>query len=105
MKKRLALVAVLFSVSAQAQQPWQKMQMPAAAQVAAAQVAAAWKTPPAEYGPEPYYGFNGPMDQTVIDRDLDRIKALGFRAVTVQAGRGMPYAYLSDSYFKLFVRL
>ena len=94
MKKYFVFFAVLCSVAAEAQQ---KIQMPAAAQVAVA-----WKTPPAEYGPEPYYGFSGPMDETVMRRDLDRIKALGFRAVTVQAGRDMPYAYLSQPYFKLF---
>ena len=68
------------SIAAVAQQPWQKIQMPTAVQVEQT-----WKAPPPEYGPEPYYGFNGPMDETVMRRDLDRIKALGFRAVTMQA--------------------
>ncbi len=97
MERYAILWLVLYAMSVQGQQPWQKLQMPAAAQVASR-----WKTPPSEYGPEPYYGFNGAMDETVMRRDLDRIKALGFRAVTVQAGRGMPYAYLSEPYFKAF---
>ena len=58
--------------------------------------------PPSEYGPEPYYGLNGAVNQTVIERDLDTMKSLGYRAVTVQAGFGMPFAYLSPEYFKFF---
>jgi hypothetical protein len=81
----------------QGQQPWQKIQMPTAAQVAQT-----WKTPPPEYGPEPYYGLNGAVDETVIRRDLDTMKTLGYQAVTVQAGYGMPFAYLSPEYFTFF---
>jgi len=80
-----------------AQQPWQRIQMPTASQVANV-----WKMPPPEYGPEPYYGLNGAVDETVIRRDLDTMKGLGFRAVTVQAGYGMPFGYLSPEYFKFF---
>ena len=83
--------------SATAQQPWQKIQMPTAAQVAQT-----WKAPPPEYGPEPYYGLNGAVDETVIQRDLDTMKALGYQAVTVQAGYDMPFAYLSPEYFTFF---
>ena len=36
--------------------PFQKIQMPTAAEVAKA-----WVNPPAEYGPEPYFGMNGPV--------------------------------------------
>lgn len=97
MKRWMTVLAALCSVSAAAQQPWQKMQMPTASQVAST-----WKIPPAEYGPEPYYGLGGAMDETVIRRDLDTLKSLGYRAVTVQAGVDMPYPYLSDGYFKLF---
>ena len=40
-----------FAQSTEAKNPWQKMQMPTAAEVKQA-----WKTPPSEYGPEPYFG-------------------------------------------------
>jgi alpha-L-rhamnosidase len=80
-----------------AQQPWQKIQMPTAAQVVRA-----WKAPPPEYGPERYYTLNGAVDETVIRRDLDRMKALGYQAVTVQAGHDMAFAYLSPAYFTFF---
>jgi hypothetical protein len=91
------VLVTISSLQALAQQPWQKIQMPTAAEVAQT-----WKTPPPEYGPEPYYGLNGAVDETVIRRDLDRMKALGYQAVTVQAGYDMPFAYLSPEYFTFF---
>jgi hypothetical protein len=98
MKKLLATAFVCFvGLTAGAQQPWQHIQMPTASSVQQA-----WINPPSEYGPEPYYGMNGAVDQTVIERDLDTMKSLGYRAVTVQAGFGMPFAYLSPEYFKFF---
>lgn len=75
-----------------AQQAYQHLQIPTASHVEKT-----WKNPPAAYGPEPYYGFNGEMTEAVMNRDLDAIKKLGFRAVTVQAGRGMPFPYLSKA--------
>jgi hypothetical protein len=71
----------------------------------AAQVSATWKSPPAEYGPEPYFDMSGSVDQAEVQRDLDAMKALGFRAVTPQAGVGMPFEYLSPEYFKFFQML
>jgi alpha-L-rhamnosidase len=97
MKIVVAGLMAILSTMAPAQQPLQKVQMPTAAQVA--QI---WKAPPPEYGPEPYYGLNGPVDETVIRRDLDTMKSLGYQAVTVQAGYGMPFAYLSPDYFRFF---
>lgn len=83
--------------TANAQQPWQQLQSPTAAQVAAQ-----WKTPPPEYGPEPYYGLGGSISIAQVERDLDTLRGLGFQAVTVQAGYGMPFAYLSPEYFAFF---
>jgi hypothetical protein len=80
--------------------PWQKIQMPTAAEVART-----WKSPPSEYGPEPYYGLNGAVTREVLQRDLDTAKRLGFHAVTVQPGRGNKEAYLSPEYFALFKEL
>lgn len=97
MKKFAAILAGSITISTLAQQPWQKIQMPTAASVQQA-----WVNPPSEYGPEPYYGLNGAVSQQVIERDLDTMNALGYRAVTVQAGFGMPFAYLSPEYFKFF---
>ena len=46
--------------------PFQKIQMPTAAEVAKA-----WVNPPAEYGPEPYFGMNGPVSIESLAHDLD----------------------------------
>ena len=81
----------------QAQQTWQGMQMPTAEQVQRV-----WNNPPTEYGPEPYYGLNGPVDVAVIQRDLDTMKRLGYGAVTVQYGYGASFAYLSPEWFAFF---
>jgi hypothetical protein len=92
---------LVFAVSgcmlAAAQQDWQRLQIPTASQVAAQ-----WKSPPPEYGPEPYYGLNGNVSIEQVERDLDTLHSLGFEAVTVQAGFGIPFAYLSPEYFAFF---
>jgi hypothetical protein len=108
-----AVLAAVLPLSAAAQNParprqheatdnhakytWQTLQMPTAAEVAAI-----WRDPPPEYGPEPYFDMSGALDQAEVERDLEAMKALGFRAVTAQAGVGMPFDYLSPEYFKFF---
>ncbi|MGC8551208.1 MAG: glycosyl hydrolase, partial [Acidobacteriaceae bacterium] len=82
---------------AQTARPWQHLQFPTVQQVQAK-----WLHPSSVYGPEPYYGLNGPVTLKVVERDLDTMHRLGFRAVTIQAGRGMPFPYLSKQYFKFF---
>jgi hypothetical protein len=94
----LATAGLLLQAAvATSQQPWQRLQNPKAAEVTAH-----WKTPPPEYGPEPYYGLNGPVSIPQVERDLDTLHGLGFQAVTVQAGYDMPFAYLSPEYFAFF---
>jgi hypothetical protein len=68
----------------------------------AAEVAKVWVNPPAEYGPEPYFGMNGPVTIESLAHDLDTMKSLGFHAVTAQAGGGMTTTYLSPEYFAFF---
>ncbi len=77
--------------------PFQKMQMPTAAEVAKV-----WVNPPSEYGPEPYFGMNGPVTIESLAHDLDTMKSLGFHAVTAQAGGGMSTTYLTPEYFAFF---
>jgi len=91
------LTPLSFAQTTAVQHPWQKMQMPTAAEVAQT-----WKTPPPEYGPEPYYGLNGAVTREVFERDLDMAVRLGFHAVTVQPGRGNKEAYLTPEYFQMF---
>jgi len=79
------------------QRPWQSLQMPTWAEVKKN-----WVSPPSEYGPEPYYGLNGPFTLDVARRDLDHMHQLGFRAVTVQYGWGSGMQYLSPEWFAFF---
>jgi len=60
--------------------------LPEGADATAAEVNLAWKTPPPEYGPEPYFGMNGAVTIQSLAHDLDTMKSLGFHAVTAQAG-------------------
>jgi glycosyl hydrolase family 106( putative alpha-L-rhamnosidase) len=92
-----AAAMLLACATAPAQQRWQHLQNPTAAQVGEQ-----WRDPPPEYGPEPYYGLNGPVSLAQLERDLDTLHGLGFQAVTVQAGFNMPFAYLSPEYFAFF---
>jgi hypothetical protein len=98
MKKIFTLNAVLLLtvISLNSQQPWQKFSDPTIREVVAL-----FNTPPAEYGMILWWGWDGPMSDTVIRRDLDRIKAMGFRGVMVEAGYGMSAKYLSPEWFSL----
>src|ERR1035441_3058727 len=86
-----------FAQSTAAQQPFQKIQMPTAAEVAKV-----WVNPPSEYGPEPYFGMNGSVTIESLALDLDTMKSLGFHAVTPQAGGGLTTTSLSPEYFAFF---
>lgn len=54
-----------------------------------------------EYGPNLVWGWNGPMDESVIKRDLDVIQSLGFPAVIIEAGYRMKDPYLSEGWFRM----
>lgn len=79
-----------------AQTGWKQISYPTVKQLAAH-----FKNPPPEYGPTVFWGWNGPIDSTMISREMDTLQSLGFRMITIQAGRGMKYPYLSPGYFKL----
>lgn len=98
MKKVILPVLSLLAVtaSANAQQLWQKITDPALKEIEAS-----FKSPPEEYGMILWWGWDGRMSDTVIKRDLDRIKAMGFRGVMVEAGYGMTAKYLSPEWFSL----
>ncbi len=98
MKKFIMLAAWLLtvSVSLSSQPAWQKISDPLARDAGKE-----FLSPPAEYGMILWWGWDGPMSDTVIRRDLDRIKAMGFRGVMVEAGYGMKAKYLSPEWFSL----
>lgn len=91
-----ALTLILTCGSFYAQQLWQKF-----TDIGAEEVAANFKTTPPEYGMILWWGWDGPMTDTVIKRDLDRIKEMGFRGVMIEAGYGMTAKYLSPEWFGL----
>jgi hypothetical protein len=78
------------------QQPWQKF-----SDIGIKEIASNFNTPPSEYGMILWWGWDGPMSDTVIKRDLDRIKDMGFRGVMIEAGYGMTAKYLSPEWFEL----
>src|SRR4030042_716711 len=78
------------------QQPWQKLNNPLLKDVAAH-----FKSPPAENGITLWWGWDGPVNESVIIHDLDLIKSFGFNSVMIEAGYGMTYPYLSDGWFSL----
>lgn len=86
----------LVGTSLQAQAPWQQLSFPTVQQVKAS-----FQHPPSYASNSVTWGWNGPMSREVIARDLDSLHALGFSAVTIEAGYKMPAEYLSDGWFKL----
>lgn len=98
MKKTIisAVFPVIVCISVNAQQPWQKI-----SDLNIRECADNFKTPPAEYGMILWWGWDGAMTDTVIRRDLDRIKAMGFQGVMIEAGYGMTAKYLSPEWFSL----
>lgn len=98
MKKLLLIIlaSIITAVSLYSQQPWQKI-----SDSGIKEIAANFKSPPSAFGMILWWGWDGPMTDTVIRRDLDRIKAMGFRGVMVEAGYGMTAKYLSPEWFAL----
>lgn len=81
-----------------AARPWQQLQP----DVAVREVAAHFESPPSEYGATVTWGWDGPVTEAVINRDLDTLRDRGLRVATIEAGYGMDNApYLSDGWFQL----
>lgn len=91
----LFLVCICFS-SVFTQQPWQSLQ-----NSSVAEASEQFKNPPPENSITLWWGWDGPVDEAVIMRDLDLIKSFGYNAVMLEAGYGMKHAYLSEGWFKL----
>src|ERR1035438_2082730 len=94
----LIAVAALFA----ADRPWQPLNAPTAPPWqqhhprTASEFAPRFLAPPAEYSPTLWWGWDGPITERVITRDLDGFLARGVRAVTIEPGYKMDNApYLS----------
>ncbi len=77
-----------------AERSWQTISNPTVAEVASN-----FKSPPAEYSMTFYWGWDGPISEEVIARDLDEYKAKGVRAVTLEPGYDMEY--LTTKWFEM----
>jgi hypothetical protein len=98
MKKTIisAIFLIAAAILSYAQQSWQKITDPKTRELAGN-----FKSPPSEYGMILWWGWDGAMTDTVIIRDLDRIKTMGFQGVMIEAGYGMTAKYLSPEWFNL----
>jgi hypothetical protein len=98
MKKVICLIIsnILLTAILYSQQPWQKITYPTTNEILNN-----FRIPPPEYGMILWWGWDGPMTDTVIKRDLDRIKAMGFSGVMLEAGYGMTAKYLSPEWFEM----
>ncbi len=90
------VMLVITCITLNSQQPWQQF-----SNIGIKEISSNFKSPPPEYGIILWWGWDGPMTDTVIKRDLDRIKAMGFRGVMIEAGYGMTAKYLSPEWFEL----
>ncbi len=80
-----------------ADRPWLQVSVPSAAEAAAG-----FESPSPENGMTLWWGWDGPVNEQVIKRDLDRIQAMGFTGVMIEAGSRMEQKYLSPGWFNLF---
>ncbi len=93
---QLSCLLLLVSSALASERPWQQLSDPSLAEVASH-----FGSPPPEYGVTLWWGWDGPVDEAVITRDLDAIKAKGIRSVLIEAGYGMKAPYLSPGWFAL----
>lgn len=92
----LLIIACICSITLFSQQPWQTIQY-----TTIREAAQFFRTPPPENSITLWWGWDGPVDEAVIMRDLDLIKSFGYNAVMLEAGYGMKQPYLSDGWFRL----
>jgi len=90
----LVLVILWHNSVLSAERPWPQISNPTVAEVASN-----FKTPPPEYSMTFYWGWDGPVTEEVITRDLDTFKANGVRAVTLEPGYDMEY--LTTGWFEM----
>ena len=86
----------LSNVSFASERPWQELSNPSVADVASN-----FKNPSSVYSMTFYWGWDGPVDEKVIARDLKEYSSNNVRAVTLEAGYHMKAKYLSPEWFSL----
>jgi hypothetical protein len=98
MKKLLSFLTISFLtiLAVNAQQPWQKISDPDLKDLSIHFI-----NPPSENGLVLWWGWDGPVNEEVIKRDLDKIKSFGFKQVMIEAGYNMTSPYLSPGWFEM----
>jgi len=92
----ILIISIATTIFLNAQHPWQVI-----SENGTRDIAKNFKYPPVKYGIILWWGWDGPMSDTVIKRDLDKIKTMGFRGAMIEAGYGMSAKYLSPEWFAL----
>jgi hypothetical protein len=93
---KVLLPVLLLNVTLAAERPWQEITVPGVAEISSN-----FQTPPPEHGLVLWWGWDGPVTEAVIIRDLNDIKARGVPSVMIEAGYGMSSPYLSTGWFEL----
>jgi hypothetical protein len=98
MRKYIYIIVAVFilNTSLASQRPWQELSNPDVADVASN-----FKSPPSEYSMTFYWGWDGPVTEEVIARDLEQYCSNNVKAVTLEAGYRMTAKYLSPEWFEL----
>lgn len=91
---RMVLPALL-PLALTAQGPWQRITVPSVREVAAA-----FQTPPPEYGLVHWAIWGGELTEARIVRELDQLKANGISVIVIGPARGISPRYLSPEYFE-----
>ena len=96
-KYSVVLILVLcINLSNAAERPWQSLSNPTVDEVESN-----FKEPPSEYSMTFYWGWDGPVTEEVIARDLNEYSSKNVKCVTLEAGYHMKVAYLSPQWFEL----
>jgi hypothetical protein len=74
---------------------------PAFTNPTAADMAAAFPTPPSDDGIALWWGWGGPFDTADVGKDLDSIRKMGFTVACVEADARLNHPYLSPQWFDL----
>jgi len=90
------LLSVIITQQATAQQFWQKLSLPSAAEMAAK-----FKVYPSVYAETVTWGWEGNINREIIAANLDSMHSHGFRVATIEAGYNTPAEYLSSGWFEL----
>lgn len=88
-------MALLTAHISLAQQPWQKVTLPAYSAMAAN-----LKNYPTAYAETLTWGLEGPLSRESVVADLDAIYKQGIRVVSIEAGYKMKVPYLSEGWFE-----